>query len=335
MRIALFSTKSYDHHYFDKANASFGYELLYHEGSLKPSSVKLAEGCDAVCGFVNDRLNSETLSQLSEMGIKLIILRCAGFNNVDLEEADAKDITVMRVPAYSPHAVAEHAVALILGLNRKTHKAYNRIRENNFSLERLEGFDIHGKTAGVIGTGNIGRVFAGIMKGFGCRVLGYDVYPSPGAEKEGIVYVSLDELLAESDIISLHCPLTPETYQIINARSLSLIKKGSMLINTSRGKLINTGDVIKALKSKQLGYLGIDVYAEEEKLFFKDLSERIIEDDQIARLMTFPNVLITAHQGFLTHEALEQIAHTSLQNVKDYFSVKKTGNIVSLQNLGK
>lgn len=333
MKVAIYSTKAYDQDYFERANQQFNYELIFYEGSLKPSSAKLASGCDAVCAFVNDRISSETIKNLSEFGIRLIALRCAGFNNVDLEAARINGMTIMRVPAYSPHAVAEHAVALILGLNRKTHKSYNRVRENNFSLERLEGFDLFEKTVGVVGTGNIGKVFATIMKGFGCRILAYDVHRSQDLIDLGVEYTDLPGLFAASDIISLHCPLTPGTYQMVNQKSLSMMKKGAMLINTSRGKLINTSDVIEALKNRQLGYLGIDVYAEEEKLFFKDLSERIIDDDQIARLMTFPNVLITAHQGFLTHEALDQIARTTLGNIRDFSAGVLNGNEIQLENI--
>ncbi|RPH39374.1 MAG: 2-hydroxyacid dehydrogenase [Burkholderiales bacterium] len=250
---------------------------------------------------------------------------------MDVEAASARGIRIMRVPAYSPHAVAEHAVALILSLNRKIHKAYHRVRENNFSLERLEGFDLYGKTVGVVGTGNIGRVFGTIMQGFGCQILAYDLFPQDDLKKS-FEYVELEPLFTRSDIISLHCPLTPDTHQLIKRESISLMKPGVMLINTSRGKLIHTGDVIEALKSRQIGYLGIDVYAEEEKLFFKDLSERIVDDDQIARLMSFPNVLVTAHQGFLTHEALEQIAQTTLQNVRDFMSGKDNHNEITLKN---
>ncbi len=329
MKIALYSSKSFDQEYFERENKEFGFEISYYEGSLKPSSAKLAEGYLAISAFVNDKVNRETISNLYDLGIKLIALRCAGFNNIDLEAAEEFGITVMRVPAYSPYAVAEHAVALILSLNRKIHKAFNRVRDNNFSLERLEGFDLYGKTVGVIGTGNIGSVFATIMSGFGCKILAYDIYKNPQLIDKGIEYTDLPNLFMNSDIISLHCPLNPSTTHLINKNSLGMMKKGAMLINTSRGKLINTQDVIEALKNRHLGYLGIDVYAEEEKIFFKNLSERIIDDELISRLMTFPNVLITAHQGFMTHEALIQIARTSLKNIQDFFKGVKSDNVVN------
>ena len=318
MKVAIFSTKSYDKEYLDKANAGSKHELTYYEGSLREKSVKLAEGQDAVCVFVNDKLNADVVHYLGDMGIKLIALRCAGFNNVDVESAHQLGIKVLRVPAYSPHAVAEHAVALILTLGRKTHKAYNRVREGNFSLERLTGFDLYGKTVGVIGTGKIGAVFAQIMKGFGCNVVAFDQYPNRKLESEGITYKTLNEVLQQSDIISLHCPLTPETQQMISRDTIGLMKDGVMLINTSRGKLIDSEAAIDALKMGKLGYLGIDVYEQEEKLFFKDLSEMVIADDKIARLMSFPNVLITAHQAFFTDNALSQISLTTIQNLSDF-----------------
>lgn len=333
MKIAFFSSKSYDREYFNAENKKRGHELNFFEESLKPSSAKLSSGHDAVCAFVNDRINRETLKILADQNIGLIALRCAGFNNVDLEAAKEYGIKVMRVPAYSPHAVAEHSIALILSLNRKIHKAYNRVRDNNFSLERLSGFDLFNKTVGVIGTGNIGIEFARIMLGFGCKVIAYDVHKNDEAVNMGVEYTDLTSLFKNSDIVSLHCPLTPGTFQIINKNTLSLMKKGSMLINTSRGKLINTADVIESLTSRHLGYLGIDVYAEEEKIFFRDLSERIIDDEMISRLLTFPNVLITAHQGFLTQEALQQIAETTLTNAEDYQKGIESENEVSIDNI--
>jgi D-lactate dehydrogenase len=333
MKIAFFSSKSYDREYFNSANKNRVHELSFFEESLKPSSAKLSSGHDAVCAFVNDKINRETFKVLSDHKIGLIVLRCAGFNNVDLEAAKEFGIKVMRVPAYSPHAVAEHALALILALNRKIHKAYNRVRDNNFSLERLVGFDLFNKTVGVIGTGNIGKEFARIMIGFGCKVIAYDVYKNDEVASMGVEYTDLTSLFKSADIVSLHCPLTPGTFQIINKNTLGLMRKGSMLINTSRGKLINTADVIESLTSRHLGYLGIDVYAEEEKIFFKDLSERIIDDEIISRLLTFPNVLITAHQGFLTHEALQQIASTTLQNVEDHLNRISSENEVSIDNI--
>jgi D-lactate dehydrogenase len=259
----------------------------------------------------------------------VIALRCAGFNNVDLKAAQEAGIKVVRVPAYSPEAVAEHALALILTLNRKTHKAYNRVREGNFSLERLTGFNLTGKTVGVIGTGRIGAAFSSMMKGMGCRVLAYDKFPDEKLIHQGLAYVNLEKLLSDSDIISLHCPLTPETAYLINRQTLSMMKTGVMLINTSRGALIHTDDVIDSLKKRQVGYLGIDVYEQEEKLFFRDLSEQILEDDHIARLMTFPNVLITAHQAFFTREALTQIARTTLANLEAVQSGSEETNEIS------
>ncbi|MCX2742994.1 2-hydroxyacid dehydrogenase [Mangrovivirga sp. M17] len=317
MKTAVFSTKSYDREYLNRFNSSHSHELTYFEAPLNKNTVNLTVGYEAVCVFVNDDLNKEVIDELSSKGVKVIALRCAGFNNVDLDEATNKGIAVVRVPTYSPQAVAEHAMALILTLNRKTHKAYNRIRESNFSLERLTGFDIHGKTVGIIGTGHIGALFAKIVLGFGCNVIGYDVNENKELVDAGVKYCGLDELFKNSDIISLHCPLIPATHHLLNKNAFDKMKDGVMVINTSRGALINTTDAIAALKSGRLGYLGIDVYEQEEKLFFKDLSEEIIEDDEISRLMTFPNVLITSHQGFFTKEALEEIASTTLKNLTD------------------
>lgn len=316
MKIAFFSTQPYDKEYFTRYNS--GHELLFFEAPLNEQTAALAEGCGAVCAFVNDLLNAATIKLLSGQGVRLIAMRCAGYNNIDLPAAQLHNIKVVRVPAYSPYAVAEHAVALILTLNRKTHKAYNRVREGNFSLEKLTGFDLYGKTVGVIGTGKIGQVFCDIMKGFGCRVLAFDLIANKELEAKGVEYLPLVNLLPQCDIISLHCPLTDQTRHIINADTLRLMKPGVMLINTSRGALINTPDAIQALKSGHLAYLGIDVYEQEEKLFFYNLSEQIIDDDVIMRLMSFPNVLITSHQGFFTDEALTQIAKTTLQNVHDF-----------------
>jgi D-lactate dehydrogenase len=320
MKVAVFSTKSYDKEYLDKANVETKHELVYFESSLKLKSTRLAENCDAVCVFVNDGINSEVIESLAKIDIKLIVLRCAGFNNVDIACAAANHIKVLRVPAYSPTTVAEHAVSLILTLNRKTHKAYNRVREGNFSIERLIGFELHGKTVGVIGTGKIGSAFASIMKGFGCNVVAYDKYPDESIQDKIVRYCSLEEVFKKSDIISLHCPLTPETHHLINKETLSLMKNGLMLINTSRGKLIDTEAAIDSLKTGALGYLGIDVYEQEEKLFYKDLSEIIIPDDKISRLMSFPNVLVTAHQAYFTDTAMNQIAQTTIQNINDFES---------------
>lgn len=318
MKLALFSTKSYDREYFNKFNIESKHQINYFDTPLNCNTTNLAAGFDAVCVFVNDKIDRDTIEKLSANGIKLIALRCAGFNNVDIDAAAEKNIKVVRVPAYAPQAVAEHAVALILTLNRKTHKAYNRIREGNFSLEHLLGFNLYNKTVGVIGTGKIGSIFCTIMQGFGCKVLAYDIKESEGLKEKGVEYKPLDVILQQSDIISLHCPLTPETNHLINTNTLDKIKAGAMIINTSRGALINAAEVIGALKSGKLGYLGMDVYEQEENLFFKDLSESLIDDDLLLRLMSFHNVLITSHQGFFTKEALDEIAATTLKNCADF-----------------
>ncbi|OQA98840.1 MAG: D-lactate dehydrogenase [Bacteroidetes bacterium ADurb.Bin217] len=328
MKIALFNTKMYDKQFFDIAIANTDHTIEYFEVSLNSATAKLTPGYDAVCVFVNDYLQADTLEQLAKHGIRLILLRCAGFNNVDIEKAHTLGIRIYRVPAYSPQAVAEHAVALLLTLNRKTHKAFNRVREHNFSLERLTGFDVYKKTIGIVGTGQIGIAFSKIMKGFGCNVLAYDIVQSQEALSQGVQYVDFDTLLAQSDIISLHCPLNHATKHMLNMTQFEKMKQGVMIINTSRGGLIHTIDAIQALKTGKIGYLGIDVYEQEEHLFFKDLSESIVADDVIARLMTFPNVLITAHQGFFTNEALEQIAQTTIQNIDLYISNTHTENEV-------
>ena len=318
MKIAIFSTKPYDRKYLDTFNIENKHELIYFEAPLNADTTSLAIGFEGVCIFVNDKLDKKAIAKLSEIGIKLIDLRCAGFNNVDIEAAAKENIKILRVPAYSPQAVAEHAVALILTLNRKTHKAYNRVRESNFSLENLTGFNLYEKTVGVIGTGKIGTAFCQIMLGFGCKVIAYDVKESEKLIAKGVEYKTMDELFESSDIISLHCPLNINTKHLFNRTAFSKIKKGAMLINTSRGALIKTSHAIEALKNEQLGYLGIDVYEQEENLFFKDLSESIIKDDLIERLMAFHNVLITPHQGFFTNEALNQIALTTLKNFTDF-----------------
>jgi D-lactate dehydrogenase len=284
MKIAFFSTKSYDIEYFERFNDTFQHEFQFFETRLNEKTVNLIDTQEAVCVFVNDDLNEKTIAELHKKGIKLIALRCAGFNNVDLNAAKAHGIKIVRVPAYSPYAVAEHAVALILTLNRKTHKAYNRVRDSNFSLERLVGFDLHGKTVGVIGTGKIGAIFCQIMQGFGCRVLAFDPFPDAELIAKGIEYQALDNLFAASDIISLHCPLTPQTHHIIDAEVLEKMKKGAMLVNTSRGALVDTTAVISALKYRHLGYLAIDVYEQEEALFFQDLSGEILDDEEISAL---------------------------------------------------
>ncbi len=316
MNIAFFSTQPYDQQSFEQQDHEHTIKFL--QASLNEQTINLAKDCEAVCVFVNDQLNAEVIKALAELGVKIIALRCAGFNNVDIQMAHELKVKVVRVPAYSPHAVAEHALALIMTLNRKTHKAYNRVREGNFSLDRLTGFDLFGKTVGVIGTGKIGACFATIMLGMGCHVLAYDIAEDKALVDAGVQYLSISALLKQSDIVSLHCPLNAETTHLINKESLQTMKRGAMLINTSRGALVNTKDVIHSLKSGQLGYVGIDVYEQEAQLFFHDLSENVIQDDVILRLLSFPNVLITSHQAFLTDEALMQIAKVTLQNISDF-----------------
>lgn len=316
MKIAIFSAHSYDRQYFTTYNT--GYDLHFIDEELNEGSYLLAAGAEVICVFVNDIVNRKVLEGLDSIGVRLIALRCAGFNNVDLIAAKELGITVVRVPAYSPHAVAEFAVALILTLNRKTHKAYNRVREGNFSLSKLTGFDLYGKTVGVIGTGRIGQVFASIMKGFGCRVLAFDLIANRDLESQGVEYMPLIKLLPQCDIISLHCPLTEQTRHLVNSDTLGMMKKGCMLINTSRGALVDTKTVINGLRSGQIGYLGLDVYEQEEKLFFHNLSESVIPDDDIMLLASFPNVLITSHQGFFTAEALTEIARTTFTNISEW-----------------
>jgi D-lactate dehydrogenase len=315
MKVAIFSTQSYDKQFFNLVNADFGHDLLYLEPALTATTAILAEGCDAVCIFVNDVVDKATLDVLQQSGITTLVLRCAGFNQVDLLAAKSLNINVFRVPSYSPEAVAEHAVAMIMTLNRKTHKAYNRIREGNFSLERLIGFNLHGKKAGLIGLGQIGLAFAKIMHGFGTEVYAYD--PVVKDVPSYIQLTDYDTLISSADIISIHCPLNEQTRHMINQDSFNQMKDGVMLINTSRGAILDSNDAIEALKHGKLGYLGIDVYEQEDKLFFRDLSESLIADEQILRLMSFANVLITAHQGFFTTEALTEIAETTLQNLTD------------------
>jgi D-lactate dehydrogenase len=322
MKITFFSTKPYDKEFFNKQNEQFGFELEYYETHLGPHIINVVDKTDAVCVFVNDKVNAEVINELAAKGVKVIALRCAGFNNVDLEAAKANGIKVCRVPAYSPEAVAEHAVAMLLTLNRKTHKAYNRVREQNFSLNGLLGFDIHGKTVGIIGTGNIGKAFAKIMLGFGCKVVAFDVIANKDLEALGVAFLPVLEVFKQADIISLHCPLNDQTHHIVNRETIPFMKKGVTLINTSRGALIDTKAVIDALKSRQIGYLGIDVYEQEDKLFFRDLSANIIEDDTIQRLMSFPNVLVTAHQAFFTEDALQQISEITLNNIEDLMNGK-------------
>lgn len=318
MRVLFYSARQYDRRDFMSANRQHRHELHFLDARLSADTVALAAGYSAICCFVNDVLDAPTLRQLAANGTRTIALRCAGFNQVDLAAAEALGMTVVRVPAYSPHAVAEHTVGLVLSLNRKFHRAYNRTRENNFALDGLEGFDLYGKTVGVVGTGRIGSVFAQIMRGFGCRVLAFD---AAGTRSEllalGVEYASMDELLTQSHVLSLHCPLTPHSYHLIGPAALQRMKPGAMLINTSRGGLLDTVAVIEALKSGHLGALGLDVYEQEGDLFFEDLSLKIITDDVFQRLLTFPNVLITGHQAFFTLEALAAIAETTLSNLDD------------------
>nr|WP_315222398.1 2-hydroxyacid dehydrogenase [uncultured Flavobacterium sp.] len=329
-KIAFFSTQPYDKTFFNQYNDDFGFELEFFETQLNSQTVILIEKATTVCVFVNDIVNEVVIKQLAEKGVKIIALRCAGFNNVDLEAAKKYQMKVCRVPAYSPQAVAEHAMAMILTLNRKTHKAYNRVREQNFSLNGLLGFDLFGKTIGIIGTGNIGKAFAKIALGFGCKVLAYDVAANPEMEQLGLTFVSLEVIFKTSDIISLHCPLNEQTKHIINKKTIDLMKKNVMIINTSRGALIETNSVIEGLKEEKIGYLGIDVYEQEEKLFFKDLSDDIIQDDAIQRLMSFPNVLVTAHQAFFTNEALTQIALVTFANIKSLLARNDIDNKAAL-----
>ena len=317
MKTIVFSTKPYDRQFLDAAVAKFPHELTHIEARLTPATAALAEGHEAVCAFVNDQLDRKVLEIFQGYGIRVIALRCAGFNHVDLSAADELGIQVVRVPAYSPHAVAEHTVGLILTLNRNIHRAYHRVRDSNFSLNGLLGFDLHGRTVGVVGTGKIGSIFAGIMSGFGWRLLGYDRAANPDCEAIGLRYVELPELFAQSDVISLHCPLTPDTHHLIDAEAIRQMKDRVMIVNTSRGAVIETRAVIAGLKSGKIGHLGLDVYEEEADFFFEDLSNQIVPDDTLARLLTFPNVLITGHQAFFTEEALTCIAETTLQNISD------------------
>jgi D-lactate dehydrogenase len=329
MKVAVFSTKAYDRRFLEAANADHRHELVFFEARLTADTAVLATGFPAVCAFVNDQLDEKTLKALAEQETRLIALRSAGFNHVDLTAATGFGLTIVRVPAYSPYAVAEHAIGLILTLNRKIHRAYNRVREGNFSLDGLLGFDLHGKTVGIVGTGKIGVIVAQILKGFGCQLLTYDLYPNPECEALGAKYVELPELFAASDIITLHCPLTPETYHLINDQALEQMKPGVMLINTSRGALVDTEAVIGALKSRKIGYLGLDVYEQESDLFFEDLSEEVIQDDVFQRLLTFPNVLITGHQAFFTENALKNIAETTLSNITDIEQGRPCPNQIS------
>lgn len=329
MKVAFFDTRPFEKDVFLKENAHYEHEINFLEPRLDSLTATLAQDHQCVCAFVNADLNAETLKVLKDGGTELIALRCAGFNNVDLEMAKKLGMKVVRVPEYSPHAIAEHVVALIQTLNRKTHRAYNRVREGNFSLNGLMGFDLYQKTIGIVGVGKIGKVLAQIMKGFGCQVLLNDLNPDDDfANSINARYVSLDEIYKHSDIISLHVPLTPQTRYFINEESLKKMKFGVMLINTGRGALINTRDLINALKSGHVGQAGLDVYEEEENFFFQDLSGQILTDDILARLLTFPNVLITSHQAFLTNEAMKGIASTTLSNISEYEAGRALTNAV-------
>ncbi|WP_416426411.1 2-hydroxyacid dehydrogenase [Pseudomonas sp. App30] len=318
MRTLLFSSQHYDQDSFLAVPRDPDIDLHFQPARLTPDTAPLAAGFEVVCAFINDDLGAAVLEQLAAGGTRLIALRSAGYNHVDLACARRLGLAVVRVPAYSPHAVAEHAVALILALNRHLHRAYNRTRDGDFTLHGLTGFDLVGKTVGVVGTGQIGAAFARIMHGFGCQLLAYDPYPNDAVLALGARYLPLDEVLAQAQIISLHCPLTPATQHLINAHSLATLQPGAMLINTGRGALVDTPALIDALKSGQLGYLGLDVYEEEAQLFFEDRSDLPLQDDVLARLLTFPNVIITAHQAFLTREALAAIASTTLANISDW-----------------
>lgn len=315
MRVAVFSTKPYDRDFLLAANYDHEHDLVFFEPKLDRHTAPLAKGFPAVCAFVNDELDAHTLEILAHNGTKLIALRSAGFNHVDLKKAEELNLIVVRVPAYSPYAVAEHTVGLILTLNRKIHRAYNRVREGNFALNGLLGFDLHHRTVGIIGTGKIGQIVAQIMHGFGCNLLTYDVHPNPACEAIGARYVELPKLFATSDIITLHCPLTPQTYHLIDAAAIEQMKSGVMIINTSRGALLDAEAAIQGLKAQKIGSLALDVYEQEGDLFFEDLSNQIIQDDIFQRLLTFPNVLVTAHQAFFTKEALQNIAETTLDNI--------------------
>ncbi len=332
MKVMLFGTQPYDQLSFERIRKSYGFEMVYHRSHLNAKNVPLAQGADTVCVFVNDTVDAETIRGLSELGVRLIALRCAGFNTVDLQAAARCGIPVVRVPAYSPHAVAEYAVAMMLSLNRKIHRAYWRTRDGNFSLHGLLGFDLYGKTAGIVGTGKIARPLIHILKGFGMQVVAYDIYPDNRyALAEGIEYVTLDELYQRADIISLHCPLTDRNRHMIDDAAIGRMKPGVILINTGRGQLIDTAALIEGLKEKQIGAAGLDVYEEEAAYFYEDTSDRIMDDDMLARLLSFNNVIVTSHQAFFTREALDNIAQVTMQNIHDFFELNKLTNKVCIE----
>jgi D-lactate dehydrogenase len=332
MKIAFYDTKPYDKPWFDRLAPEFGCEIKYLDYQISADTARFAHSCEVVCVFVNDVVDSETIDILSGNGVKLIALRCAGYNNVDLKAACEKGLTVVRVPEYSPYSVAEHAMALLLCVNRKIHRAYSRTRENNFNINGLIGFDLHGKTVGIVGTGKIGSVFADICAGFGMRVIGYDPTPADGFAGE---YLPLERVFRESDVISLHCPLIPQTRHMINSDSLASMKDGAVVINTSRGGLVDTSALIGALKSKKLYGAGLDVYEEEADYFFADYSAEIIPDDDLARLLSFPNVVLTSHQAFFTEEATEAIARITLQNIQSFSRGKTIDNVICCDSVKK
>jgi D-lactate dehydrogenase len=326
MRIAVFSTRPYDQRFFEAANEHHGHDLTFLESRLDPTTAQLASGHEAVCGFVNDKIDAEVIDLLADNDVKMITLRSAGFNNVDLKAAEERHVTVARVPAYSPYAVAEHTVALMLATQRRLGRAYNRVRDGNFALDGLLGFDLRNKRIGIVGTGQIGQIVARIMRGFGCSLRAYDPFPNDNVRDVGVRYVDLDTMWDECDVITLHAPLTPDTYHLINQESLAKMRPGVMIVNTSRGALIDTPAVIEGLKSGHVGHLALDVYEEEADLFFEDLSDRVIQDDVFSRLLTFPNVFITAHQAFFTEEALTNIAETTLGNAAAFERGERSGN---------
>ena len=328
MRVVFFSAKPYDKQFFQELNQFYGHDLHFLDVPLHADTAILARGFEVVCIFVNDEASAAVLQQLADLNVQLLALRSAGYNHVDLAAAQKFKITVVRVPAYSPYSVAEHTLALVLTLNRKTHRAYNRVREGNFSLNGLMGFDLHDRTVGLIGLGKIGFAAARIFKGLGCRVLGYDVVQQPEGMEIGLEFTDLATIYAEADVISLHCPLTPDTYHIVNETSIKQMKRGVMLINTSRGALIDTVAVIEGLKHEQIGYLGLDVYEEEGDLFFEDLSDKVIQDDVFTRLLAFPNVLITGHQAFFTQNAMHKIAEVTLQNISAFAQKEVLPNVL-------
>jgi D-lactate dehydrogenase len=333
MHVAIFSTRSYDRDFLTRANAAGRHTLVFHEARLDSGTVAAAQGAQAVCAFVNDKLDAEVLQHLHRLGVRMVALRSAGFNHVDLPAAAALGLAIGRVPEYSPHAVAEHTAALVLTLNRKIHRAFARVREGNFALEGLLGFDLHGRSVGVIGTGKIGACFARIMAGFGCRLLAFAPEVNPALTALGARYVDLPELLAGSDIVSLHCPLTPQTHHLIDAAALATMRRGAMLINTSRGAVVDARAAIAALKTGHLGSLGLDVYEEEADLFFRDLSDQVLHDDVFARLLTFPNVIVTGHQAFFTEEAMMAIAQTTCANLDHFEATGRPLHAVSVERI--